>query len=171
MTLPYQMREDELRIGIKCRPIARSRRASCRVARILVHVIGERFACLTAQLRQKISRPFKFQWSSGGAPVTIYGYDATILIDLCHAIVKAEADKKLDPATEESRCSGTCNLGRIGQGRKSGGSFTRWLATTLPPRKSSQRSNCMCKRKRKSTNESFRTSCMRSGTDSMTFQC
>lgn len=45
-----------------------------------------------AQLLEKIKNPLKFQWSSGGAhpPVEVNGYDVTLLIDLCHAIIAAD---------------------------------------------------------------------------------
>ncbi len=51
-----------------------------------------------AELRQKFQNPLKFQWGTGGAgqpPTTIHGYDATLLIDLCKAVMTAEADGKL----------------------------------------------------------------------------
>jgi hypothetical protein len=51
-----------------------------------------------AELRQKIENPLKFQWGTGGAgmpPMTIHGFDATLLIDLCNAITAAEAGRKL----------------------------------------------------------------------------
>ena len=46
-----------------------------------------------AELRLKLSQPLKFQWGTGGAeqpPSIINGFDATLLIDICAAIVKAE---------------------------------------------------------------------------------
>lgn len=51
-----------------------------------------------AELREKIENPIKFQWGSGGAgapPTTIYGFDSTIMIDLCNAIIASE--EKLGP--------------------------------------------------------------------------
>lgn len=45
------------------------------------------------ELQLKLSQPLKFQWGSGGPelpPTTIHGQDATTLIDVCHAITKAE---------------------------------------------------------------------------------
>lgn len=51
-----------------------------------------------AEVRQKFQNPLKFQWGTGGAgqpPTTIHGYDATLLIDLCKAVIAAEADGKL----------------------------------------------------------------------------
>lgn len=51
---------------------------------------------LGAQLLDRIRQPIKFQWSSGGAQSTvIHGFDATLLIDLCKAIVAAEAAGRL----------------------------------------------------------------------------
>jgi hypothetical protein len=52
-----------------------------------------------AELRQKLENPLKFQWGSGGAegpPSTVHGFDATLLIDVCQAIIAAEAAGKLD---------------------------------------------------------------------------
>jgi hypothetical protein len=51
-----------------------------------------------AELREKIENPLKFQWGTGGAgipPTTIHGFDATLLIDVCKAIIAAEAEGKL----------------------------------------------------------------------------
>ena len=51
-----------------------------------------------AELREKIKNPLKFQWGTGGAgiPATaIHGFDATLLIDLCKAIITAESEGKL----------------------------------------------------------------------------
>lgn len=51
-----------------------------------------------AEVRQKFQNPLKFQWGTGGAgqpPTTIHGYDATLLIDLCKAVIAAEANGKL----------------------------------------------------------------------------
>jgi hypothetical protein len=51
-----------------------------------------------AELRQKIENPLKFQGGNTGAEtasLTIHGFDATLLIDLCNAITTAEADRKL----------------------------------------------------------------------------
>jgi hypothetical protein len=47
-----------------------------------------------AELRRKLENPLKFQWGTGGAeqpPATIHGFDVTLLIDLCNAIIAAEA--------------------------------------------------------------------------------
>jgi P63C domain len=48
---------------------------------------------VSAELRRKLSQTIKFQWSPVGAitpPNTVHGYDATLLIDICHAIIAAE---------------------------------------------------------------------------------
>lgn len=53
-----------------------------------------------ADLSEKLNNPLKFQWGSGGAdspPSSINGYDAGILIDLCKAIIRADAERKLKP--------------------------------------------------------------------------
>jgi len=50
-----------------------------------------------AELRAKLEKPLKFQWGKAGAEPAekmIHGFDATILIDVCQAIVRAEADLK-----------------------------------------------------------------------------
>ncbi len=47
-----------------------------------------------AELRSKIENPVKFQWGVGGAgtlpPVTVHGFDASLLIDICNAIAAVE---------------------------------------------------------------------------------
>jgi hypothetical protein len=48
------------------------------------------------ELKEKLEKPLIFQWAKSGAgqqPSTvIYGFEATILIDVCQAILRAEAD-------------------------------------------------------------------------------
>jgi P63C domain len=53
---------------------------------------------ISAQLSKKISQPLRFQWGVGGAQpsVIVNGFDATHLIDVCKAIVNAEAAGKLN---------------------------------------------------------------------------
>lgn len=49
---------------------------------------------LGADLLEKIAKPLKFQWPGAGAqqpPSEINGYDATLLIDVCKAILEAES--------------------------------------------------------------------------------
>lgn len=56
-----------------------------------------------AELQEKARKYIKFQWSSGVAevpPALGYGFDVTFLIDICQAIVKAEADGKLSKRYE-----------------------------------------------------------------------
>lgn len=53
-----------------------------------------------AQLRAKVKNPLRFQWGTGGAqqpPSEINGYDATLLIDVCKAILDAETAGDLSP--------------------------------------------------------------------------
>jgi hypothetical protein len=48
-----------------------------------------------AELREKLENPLKFHWGTGGAevpPTTVHGFDVTLLIDLCNAIIAAEAN-------------------------------------------------------------------------------
>jgi len=49
------------------------------------------------ELREKLENPLIFQWSRAGAksPVLVHGYDVTILIDVCKAIITAEEEGKL----------------------------------------------------------------------------
>jgi hypothetical protein len=51
-----------------------------------------------ALLREKLSQPLRFQWSSGSAlpPVVVHGLDATLLVDVCKAVVEAESKGLLD---------------------------------------------------------------------------
>jgi hypothetical protein len=51
-----------------------------------------------AELIDKFTNPVKFQWGSGGAdqpPAEVHGFDATLLVDLCRAIIKAYEQGKL----------------------------------------------------------------------------
>jgi len=50
-----------------------------------------------ADLREKIEKPLRFQWGSGGAapPVMVHGFDATILVDVCKAVLQADAEGRL----------------------------------------------------------------------------
>lgn len=54
---------------------------------------------LGAELKEKIQNPIKFQWVPRGAekqpPGELNGYDVTLLIDVCTAILAAEAEGKL----------------------------------------------------------------------------
>ena len=47
-----------------------------------------------AQLAAKIAKPIKFQWSVGGGQkglrTVVSGYDVTLLIDVCRAVIQAE---------------------------------------------------------------------------------
>lgn len=46
-----------------------------------------------AELRGKIENPLKFQWASGGAETlqnTVHGFDSSLLIDICNAIIASE---------------------------------------------------------------------------------
>jgi hypothetical protein len=51
------------------------------------------------ELREKLEKPIVFQARVGGPETMsqVHGYDATILIDLCKAIMQAEAEGKLAP--------------------------------------------------------------------------
>jgi hypothetical protein len=45
------------------------------------------------ELRQKIENPVKFQYGSGGGgapPITVNGFDTSVLIDICNAIIAAK---------------------------------------------------------------------------------
>jgi len=57
---------------------------------------------LSAQLIAKIAQPLRFQWTGAGAqPVVVYGFDVTLLVDVCKAVVQAESDGKLHPQQAE----------------------------------------------------------------------
>ncbi|MGB9068456.1 MAG: P63C domain-containing protein [Candidatus Acidiferrales bacterium] len=52
-----------------------------------------------APLRHKIEQPLRFQWDGGGAQravSVVHGFDATLLIDVCKAIIAAESEGKLN---------------------------------------------------------------------------
>jgi len=47
-----------------------------------------------AELKEKIENPLKFQWSDLGAgtpPVAVHGFESSLLIDICNAIIASEA--------------------------------------------------------------------------------
>jgi hypothetical protein len=54
---------------------------------------------LGAEIREKIENPLKFQWVPRGAdkqpPGELNGYDVTLLIDVCKAILTADSEGKL----------------------------------------------------------------------------
>lgn len=54
---------------------------------------------VSAQLRQKLTQPIVFQHQPGSAQPanTVHGYDATILTDLCRAVIEAESKSLLAP--------------------------------------------------------------------------
>jgi hypothetical protein len=65
-------------------------------SRILEALRGPRIAPYTGpELIKKIENPLIFQWVGPGAGYISHGYDVTILIDVCKAIINAEADGKL----------------------------------------------------------------------------
>jgi hypothetical protein len=46
-----------------------------------------------ADVRRKLENPLKFQWSDLGAgtpPVTVHGFESSLLIDICNAIISVE---------------------------------------------------------------------------------
>ncbi len=55
---------------------------------------------LGAQLAEKLAEPIKFQWLGGGAQgmanIIIHGFDVTLLIDVCKAIIRAEEEDLLN---------------------------------------------------------------------------
>lgn len=52
-----------------------------------------------AEILQKFENPIKFQWGTGGAdsppPSVVFGFDATLIIDVCNAIIAADHAGKL----------------------------------------------------------------------------
>jgi hypothetical protein len=58
---------------------------------------------LGAELRGKVENPLKFQWSPPGAgPIDTNGFEATLLIDVCNAIIAAEAKGALKSSRYEN---------------------------------------------------------------------
>src|SRR4051812_36109132 len=58
--------------------------------------MGSRIApYLGDELTQRLNNPIVFQGVGLGAKQAVHGYDVTILIDVCKAIVKAESEGKL----------------------------------------------------------------------------
>ena len=55
------------------------------------------------EVHQKLTQPLPFEWLSPGVkkpPGTIYGFDVTLLIDICKAVIQAETDDALDTRHE-----------------------------------------------------------------------
>lgn len=55
------------------------------------------------ELKEKLQNPLLFQWSSPVSklpPSVVHGYDVTILIDVCKAIIQAKTDGKLQQRQE-----------------------------------------------------------------------
>ncbi len=55
-------------------------------------------ASVSGELQEKLANPVKFQWANVGGgvpPANVHGFDATLLVDVCKAVVSAEADGKL----------------------------------------------------------------------------
>lgn len=57
---------------------------------------------LSAALREKLAQPVKFQWSNHSAAspysTVVHGFDVTILIDVCKAIIEADDQAKFQPS-------------------------------------------------------------------------
>jgi hypothetical protein len=59
-------------------------------------VKGEKIArFVDPELSEKIDKPLIFQWSGPIPNQTVYGYDVTILIDICRAILQADENGEL----------------------------------------------------------------------------
>lgn len=59
---------------------------------------------VVAELAQKLQNPLTFQWVDGVAqtpPITVYGFDSAIVVDLCNAIASANAAGKLSKRYEK----------------------------------------------------------------------
>lgn len=73
-------------------------------SRLPIFINGKTVAPYVGQeLRDKLAKPLIFQWSapsSGLPPISVNGYDVTILIDLCKAIIAAADDGKRLPSHE-----------------------------------------------------------------------
>lgn len=58
---------------------------------------------LGGEVEEKLANPLKFRWEPPGGEqpaVEVNGYDVTLLIDVCKAVVAAERDGKLQPRQE-----------------------------------------------------------------------
>ena len=65
-------------------------------SRLPMFIRGEKIAPFIGhELSEKLENPIIFQWSGAGTNSPIHGYDVTILIDICKAILQAEAEGKL----------------------------------------------------------------------------
>ncbi|MDX2263550.1 MAG: P63C domain-containing protein [Hyphomicrobiales bacterium] len=69
-------------------------------SRLPAFIKGEKIVpFIGRELGEKLENPLVFQWSPAGAnqppPSVVNGYDVTILIDLCKAIIKADEEGKL----------------------------------------------------------------------------
>ncbi len=69
------------------------------------------------ELREKVENPLIFQARVGGPETLtqVHGYDVTILIDLCKAVIKAEADGKLLPSQAHIARQAHINLNASGK--------------------------------------------------------
>lgn len=50
------------------------------------------------ELKEKLDNPIVFQSSIAGPTAVVHGYDVTVLIDLCKAILRADQDGALHPS-------------------------------------------------------------------------
>lgn len=68
---------------------------------------------LGAEIREKLAKPLIFQWRNDGAgpPITVHGYEATLLIDVCQAIVRAQAARSLKSHQQKIAQSAAVLLG------------------------------------------------------------
>lgn len=69
-----------------------------------------------AELQEKLENPLKFQWGTGAAELptaTINGFNATLLIDLCNAIIAADAENKLGARYRRDANQARIILGRL----------------------------------------------------------
>jgi hypothetical protein len=57
------------------------------------------------ELREKLENPLVFQWGTGGReepPSTVHGYDVTLLVDFCKAVLEADTAGRLQPRQKRS---------------------------------------------------------------------
>lgn len=84
------------------------------------------------ELREKLQQPLIFQAKVGGPETLtqVHGYDVTILIDICKAIIKAESEKKL--LSHQANLAKQAHVGQVAR-PKSDGRRPRTFTSIPPP--------------------------------------
>jgi len=117
-------------------------------------------------LRQKLTQPVIFQSPTAGSGVgptgRVFGFDVTILIDMCKAIVSAESDGKLLPNQR-----GIAKQAHVILSASAKAGIKGWcmhlLATTPQGKRLSRPLNSTCARRPEIMRRNFQTSFMKNG--------